>query len=766
LRGPIAEAIRQAMPGITLQYDQAAVEWSREEGKVNLVVLGARMFDANGRIVAQAPKADVDLAARPFLSGRFVVQRITLVGVQLALVRMMNGGLRLGVAADKGGDDIIQKLSDIINKNSGASSLQSFAVRDARLAIYDEPTRLFLVAPRAALNIRSRGPAIGAVFDADVEISGRHAHLAADLTLPPKNGPISGTFTVRDLDLRALAANTEKFAALKSVALTASITSRFGFGTDAKLAFADFDATAKGETPFGLYRSDRLHVNAMRIMGRYDGAAQRIAVSSADLDAREVKAHLTGQGDLVHGEDGALTQVKAGVNASRISVNVPGLFERATAFDALAFAGMYDLAARKLDVVQASLAGPSAFKLETSGVISFADNLSPGLVMTGTLAQMPVRTVMNYWPLPAAPGAREWIVKNIFNGNLGPASFALNMAPGVLDKEVLPTEALKVTFALRDVEANYLTGLTHLTGVAGTALLTGDDFMVDFTGGRVGNLAVTTGKAVIPTLSRHGTVGTFTAHIDGGMPEIMALIDMKPLGYPTKFKIDPKTTLGTAGVDLSFKVPMLSDLAVDDVGIGVKASVSGFAVSVGRLRLTDGNVTFDIDNNRLKQAGTAVLADQRFTFDWTEDIKAAEQVTSRINVRGLLTPAVRETLHIHIGKVMTGSWPVSAVLTGHQSVQQVEATDRFDAGGHHRAFRQPGQGGGGIRQRPRHRQFHRPRRPDFRPDFPHHRRQCHRQRHRHLRPPGCARPAGFHQCPPRPQRPGFHPDQERRRRCL
>ncbi len=111
LRSTLAGALHDALPGITLDYDQAAIEWSRDQGRINLVVLGARMFDSKGRIVAQAPKADIDLAARPFCAGRFVVQRITLVGVQLALVRMQNGGLRLGVEADKGGDDIIQKIS-------------------------------------------------------------------------------------------------------------------------------------------------------------------------------------------------------------------------------------------------------------------------------------------------------------------------------------------------------------------------------------------------------------------------------------------------------------------------------------------------------------------------------------------------------------------------------------------------------------------------------------------------------------------------------
>jgi hypothetical protein len=675
LRGPISDALRQAMPGISLQYDQAAVEWSREEGRINLVVLGARMFDSGGRIVAQAPKADIDMAALPLLTGRFVVRRVTLVGVQLALVRLNDGSLRLGVAADKGSDDIIERIREIINRNSsGPSSLQSFAVREARLAIHDEPTGLFLVAPRAALTIRQQGEAIAAAFGAEVEISGRKARVDADIVIPPNDAPMSGQFKVEGLDLRALAANTRKFAALKDVALVTSISSRFGFGAGAKLAFADFDVTAKGEVPLGLYRSPRLHVNALELSGRFDGAARHVRIASATLDAREIKAQISGQAALANGPDGALAQVTGDMALTNLTLAVPGLFAGQAGFTAANFSGGYDLASRRLDVKRLTVSG-TGFSMETAGAITFADKLSPGLVLKGTLGQMPVRTFMNYWPLPAAPGAREWVADNIFAGVVGPASFALNMAPGVLGKAALPPEALQVSFALREVEASYMTGLTHATGVAGTAKLMGDDFQVDFTGGRVGNLVVTSGKAVIPALSKHGTIGIFTAHVTGAMTEIMTLIDMKPLGYPTRFRIDPKTTRGDAVVDLDFRVPMLSDVKVDDIGIGIKAAVKGFAVNVGKLRLTEGDVIFDIDNDRLRNAGTVLLADQRFTMDWTEEFGTLDKVTSRINARGLLTPAVREALNINISKVVNGSWPVNAAMTAHRGdLLQVEAT--------------------------------------------------------------------------------------------
>ena len=142
-------------------------------------------------------------------------------------------------------------------------------------------------------------------------------------------------------------------------------------------------------------------------------------------------------------------------------------------------------------------------------------------------------------------------------------------------------------------------------------------------------------------------MGQFGVHIDGAMPDVMTLIDMKPLNYPTKFGIDPKTTGGQASADLAFKVPMLADLPVDDVGIAVKAEVSDFAVTLGgHTRLTDGAVTFDIDNSHLHQSGMVNLADARLNVDWTEDFRTKDPVTTRLAVKGAMTEGGRQALNI------------------------------------------------------------------------------------------------------------------------
>ena len=260
LQGTLASAIHGALPGINLIYDTAAIEWSRDEGRINLVVLGARVLE-DGRVVAQAPKADIDLAAAPFQKGKFVVRRITLVGVQLALVHMKNGGLRLGREGDKP-NDLLARINDVLKANgSTTSALQSFAVRNANIAVFDEITGLNVMAPRASLALTARkGGAIGAAFDADVTLAGQPAaqsatrpipaHVKVNLNLPSGKGPFTGDATITRLDLRNLGAQTPMFRSLRNIALLVDLAAHFSVADGGHITRTDFDLAADGEVPF------------------------------------------------------------------------------------------------------------------------------------------------------------------------------------------------------------------------------------------------------------------------------------------------------------------------------------------------------------------------------------------------------------------------------------------------------------------------------------------------------------------------------------
>jgi hypothetical protein len=678
LQQTLAGAIQTALPGISLQYDKAAIEWDREQDRVNLVVLGTRILDQDGKVIASAPKADIVLAAAPFLAGRVAVRRITLVGVSLRLVHMKNGGVRLGAEGDKT-NDIYERLNDVIQaKGSNSSSLKSFAVRDANLTLFDEVTGLNLTAPRADLSITAQAKtSIAISFNADVNVlngsgsGGKPAHVKADMLLPADTGPtsnqmVSGSATISHLDLAALGANAPLFQPLRSFPLSTNLSVNFNIAQGGHVSQTDFDLSASGDIPWGQLKDKALHVRQLRLSGHYDGLKNHLALGQAALDAREIQLRLKGGADFVYDTKGAFDGIAADLSTTRAALDLPGVLPAPVGISAAQFHGVWHAGPRSLDVTKLSLAAPG-FALDAKGDLQLGQpGQSPGLVMTGTLAPMPEATLMHYWPLMVAPSTRDWIVDNVYAGDVGQIVFETHFTPGMIDEAMWPDSSMNLSFPVSGVEGNYIRGLTHLTGVAGSAILTGDTFTANFTTGRVGTLAVSRGYALIPTLHVDGTVGQFSAHVDGPLPDVMTLIDMKPLGYPTRFGVEPKQTAGTAGVDITVKVPMLANLKVDDVGILVNAAVSDFGVTLGKLRLSNGEVNFTIDNNTLHQVGAVNLADSRLAVDWVEDFKTEGDITTKLNVKGQVTDAGRAALGIGLATILTGPVGVNGTLEGHR----------------------------------------------------------------------------------------------------
>lgn len=669
--GPLGDALpnalAEALPGLTVKYDQAALEWSRDQGKVNLVILGARVFDTEGRIIAQAPEADIGLAAAPLLlHGKAVVQRITLVGVQLTLVRTMSGGLRLGVEKDKNQHDILSRITDAITLRSDKkSSLQAFAVRRARLAFYDEPTKLFLVAPDANFHVETASQNLKASLDATLEVSGHPARITGEFTIPPKKGPVRGAIAVSGLDLQALGGNTKTFASVKGVGLIVGLSASFTLD-GVHLVNADFGVDGHGTLDLPGLSHGPLKVNRLQVAARYDGVSNRLLIDDGTLDAAGAKAHLTGNADFTKDATGALARIGLDLGLDQIALDMPGVLPRPVSLRTISLKGAYLLATKDIQIEHAELAG-GPLTVQASGLVTLVAGKSPAVELKGQMAQIGVRDLLRYWPLHVGDGARNWIDANMPAGTLGPVPFEMHFPAGLLDESVLPDGALKMTIPVNNAEANYLQGLTHITAIKGTATLTGDTFSADIQSGRVGPLVVEGAHVLIADLHVPAGPGDFTANVSGSMQDVLTLIDKKPLNYPTRFGIAIADTKGMAALDMSFRLPMRKNLSVDDVNIAIKAQVTGFAIAIGEhAKLSDGTVAFDIDNAKLHATGNALLADSRLALDWTEDFRTKDPVTTRIAIKGTLDNGGRDALNFRANDFLKGPALVTAQITGHR----------------------------------------------------------------------------------------------------
>jgi len=666
LGSTLPNALDQALPGLQVRYDQAAIEWSRDEGRVNLVILGAKVYDSEGRIIAQAPEADIDLAAAPLLRGKMVVRSITLAGVELTLVRTAAGRLRLGVEKDKDQPDIFKRISDALNKNSGsASALKEFAVRKARIAFLDESSRIFLVAPDANLHVTTAGGDLDASLDASLEVSGHPTHITGEFTFPAGKKSIKGAVAIAGLDLRALGSDAASLAKLKPFGLLADLSASFTMqGTH--LVDAEFGIGGKGTIAIPGLQRGPLKVKAMQIDGRYDAASNRILIDQGTFTAAGATGHLAGSADLVRDASGEIQSISFQSRLDKVAFDMPGVFAAPLSFRDISARGRYVPGAKDFQLERVTLAG-NAISAEASGVVTLVQGKAPAVELKGQMAPIGVRDLLRAWPLKVAAGARDWIDRNMPQAKVGTVAFEVHMPAGMLDEDQLPDGALNVSIPISNAEVNYIQGLTHITALNGQATLLGDTFKAAIEGGRVGPVAIGKSTVTIADLHVPATLADIDVHGSGAVQDILALIDKKPLGYPSRFGIDVSQTKGTAQFDLALHLPTAKNLKVDDIRIAVNADVAGLAVPLGkRIRLNDGAVKFAITNDALHATGTALLEDSKLSLDWQEDFRTSSPVTTRVAVKGVLDNGARKAIGFPSTAVMDGPANIMAALTGHR----------------------------------------------------------------------------------------------------
>jgi hypothetical protein len=664
----LSEALAHALPGLTVRYDQAAIEWSRDDGRVNLVVLGARVFDSDGRIIAQAPKAELALAAAPLLlHGDVELKRIALVGVQLTLVRTRDGQIQLGVTRGRGSNDILKRITDAINaSNSKQSSLQTFAVHQARIAFLDQTTGLFLVAPRADLQVETAGVDLKATLDADIEVSGKPARVKISLNLPSNKRPVSGEISFTGLSLDALGNNAKAFDNLKGLKLTTDLSASFELGADNRLRALDFGVGASGTIAVRGLIHGPMRVQTIRAVGKYDGAAGRVLVDDIDLSSDGANAHGVGQIDIARDNNtGTINRVAWDFSMDKIAVNMPGLFLQPFRLNSAELRAAYIPEADQIAIEHFGISG-GPFNATASGTITRAGEASPAIEMQASVGALGVRDLLRYWPKTLASGAWEWVDKNMKSGRAGPISAKTHISAGAIDAPALPEASVDVSIPLSGVTMTYFHQFTPMTNVAGTAHLTGDTFAAKIGGGHIGSIVLSDGSVTIPNLHGSNNVVDIVAHGEGKLSDILTLIDMEPLHYATRFHLNPKDTLGNSTLDINFHVPTGRDVADKDIKIGIKSALNGLDLQLTpHARITNGALQLTIDNAHLNAVGDVMLFGSRLAVNWDEQFEPARNtMSSHISLKGMLDDATREALNFHSGQFLKGTVPVTAELTG------------------------------------------------------------------------------------------------------
>ena len=666
--GPFAQAIEdsvnRSLVGLVVHFDRAALEWSSTEGKINLTIQGTRLFDARGHLIASAPQADLDFDQFSLLTGKPVLTRFALTGIELTAMRTQSGAFRLGFTRETNEEDLLAAIRDTLRRNAsgGGSSLDHFEIIRAHLAYRDEPTDLFLVSPSANLSIANRNGHIIAALSANIEVSGAPAMVSASAELRDNGVPIAGNMSVKHLRLSALAQNSHSFGFLKPFEIDSDFSANFNLGPDGHLLASEFTVAGDGMIGPPLWHSNDLRIDGARIHGRYDASLNRIVFDDISLKGTRVRGQGQARIDLAW-SGMRVTGLSVQTDVHDLYFDIPGTFAAPVTLASFTASASYDREAKIITWHQVTTnGGPMSVAL--NGSMTLAGEQSPAIEVHGTTGAIDIRQMLVYWPLDVADGARRWVDENVSAGRVGAMRIEANIATGALDAPFLPEDALDVRFTIDGGNARYMKTLTPMTNMHGDAHLTGDTFTTTVSRANVGPLQVSNASVVIHDLHVKGPPAEIKAHVTGRMADILTLINEKPLEYPSRFHIDPKSTSGDAALDLVFHFPMLNKLPVDQVQIGVNAKVAGLVFPIDEKRtLTGGDTSFVIDGKSLTAEGNASIDALPLHFKWVEDFAPSAR-TTRVDIEADLDDASRARLGLSDPTWLTGRVHVVGQLYG------------------------------------------------------------------------------------------------------
>jgi hypothetical protein len=252
-------------------------------------------------------------------------------------------------------------------------------------------------------------------------------------------------------------------------------------------------------------------------------------------------------------------------------------------------------------------------------VIKFAGTGTRQADWSGTLTltadRLAAPDLAAYWPPPLLEMTRHWVLANITAGTAMDATFTFGLtAPPTLASLRLTSGT--GSFVATGVSLGWIPGAQPITGLTGHVTLQNLDTMV-ITGdsASLGGVQLRDGIFTITGLTTHRQHGALTVQLGGRVENILAVLGAAPLSLLRHVPPEVAAATGDATGTLTLALPLINHLRLQDVTLGVTATLqnTGLATPLDGLNFTNGSLAVLADKNSLAIAGSAQFAGQPAT---------------------------------------------------------------------------------------------------------------------------------------------------------
>lgn len=631
---------------------------------------------AGGEVIIDADRVETALALDLLLTGRAAPVRIAVNGGAFTVVRSADGDVRAGLggpdavrAGARGGADMSGLASTLQAETGVLARLADIDLRGVDLQLVDEISDLHwrLRDARAALSLDDGR--IGADLSGGLITSAGLAPVALRLDAGPELDSVFLDLRLRDLNPAAAAPRRGALAALAGfdAALAVDLVIDASVEAGLRTAFLEVEA-APGVIRSGgrMFALERLELNTS-----LDAEAAVLDIAEAHIVSDFLTLDLAGRlFDFSDFNDALPGRAGFSLAAGPGRLDLTPLFPEPLTWNAVEAAGAVDrsaVAARldRLDVVL------DAATARFAGAISLEDTDAgrrPSIRLEGPIDGVLTKAdVLRHWPSEFALGARDWVRDSILDGALSNARLDLDIPAAALARRALDDAHLNLAFDFTGADVRYMSTMTPLTGLSGSAVLRGDSLSLTGAGGEIADLAIDEIYVEIPRFTPKGATARFGGAGRGDVAGVLRLIDQPPLSVASNYGLDPDAFSGSGGLTFEIRRPMLRSVPAEDIGYAVTGRFTDVAATAGftDLALTDGVVEISADPDGFSAAGEAMLAGARAAITWRETFGLPDdQASSDVELATRMSARDLDRIGLPLRRFMDGVVGLEARVRG------------------------------------------------------------------------------------------------------
>ncbi len=675
--------------------------------------------DADGTVVASAPKAEVRVSGMSLLSGHMRAESLNLVGAEMAVRIEPDGGITIFAGADKRPIATAsvplsaamllsrqQKLEGIARTAATAANPAAAALAAAQSAeVHPAPPRRARDIFAALLSwingigqtgldgheLRELGLKNGNLTVDDERTGKRWTFKDISLSVQRLHGggvEVAVGSDNRERPWALTAAITPTGKGFQKIALEAHrvlasdllLATRLGDGnltTDVPLsASIDGEIGPDGE-PQTL--SGRIVAGAGSIgdAGDEDG---RIAIDRAEFKfSWDALTHmLTVPFQILSGGNRItlMGQVEApedtaGVWSFKIGggtvVLASGASSQPLILNRIAVSGSYDAGKRRFVVDEGDL-GNTAVGVAMSGSLDFSkSDVRFRAGFAGT--RMPVDALKRLWPVFVATKVRDWFQQRLISGSVERIVIAVNAPLETLKNNgpPIPEDGLSIDVLGTGCVVRPVDGLPALRDADLSLHIVGRDAIVslgkataDLPSGR--KLVMSSGTFEVPDTAPHAPPARVRFKLEGSVPAVVELLHMDRLRNVSDLPFDAATSRGTMTAQVTLGMPLKPDPPPGSINYAIAVDATNFSADhlIMGQKVEAATLRASANPQGFQLKGDVKIGGTPASLEYR---KMRNEPEAEVRIAGMLDEAARSNLGLGAGNSISGAIPIR--LSGH-----------------------------------------------------------------------------------------------------